>query len=127
MSPVLMELKRLFLELSPEDNRRYRASELVQHCSEGDAAACIPLVLDRLVNFPSTHGLGIHVLSELLRLHPMAVGRQFRAGVGQAPAPTDAACQGAIPATGTRFNAPRLALSDLARRALCSAGPAALG
>jgi len=77
MSPVLMELKRLFLELSPEDNRRYRASELVQHCSEGDAAACIPLVLDRLVNFPSTHGLGIHVLSELLRLHPMAVVRQF--------------------------------------------------
>merc|ERR1719440_660920 len=72
-SPIALELKRLFLDLNPEEQRKYWASELLMRSTEIDAAACIPMILNRLVNFPYAHGLGIHALSELLRIHPHVV------------------------------------------------------
>lgn len=63
------ELRRLFLELGPEETRRYRVSELLQRSTANDCVECLNLILDRLVNFPSAQGLGIHALYELLRLH----------------------------------------------------------
>jgi hypothetical protein len=77
-SPLAMELKRLFLDLNPEEQRRYWASDLLSRSSDSDAAACIPLIFNRLVNFPSAHGLGIHALGELLRLHPMVLVQLLR-------------------------------------------------
>eukprot|EP00928_Gymnodinium_smaydae_P018204 TRINITY_DN1692_c0_g1_i1.p1 TRINITY_DN1692_c0_g1~~TRINITY_DN1692_c0_g1_i1.p1 ORF type:complete len:1153 (+),score=163.20 TRINITY_DN1692_c0_g1_i1:165-3461(+) len=77
MSPAAAEMRRLFLDMSPEETRRQRASELVHIANEADAASCVPLVLDRLVNFPSSHGLGIFVLHEILRLHPFALAQHI--------------------------------------------------
>eukprot|EP00927_Polykrikos_kofoidii_P031181 TRINITY_DN26851_c0_g1_i1.p1 TRINITY_DN26851_c0_g1~~TRINITY_DN26851_c0_g1_i1.p1 ORF type:complete len:1033 (+),score=188.17 TRINITY_DN26851_c0_g1_i1:366-3464(+) len=63
-------LKRIFLELGPEDDRRHRAAELLRHSHALQMAQLLPLVMDRLVNYPSSHGLGIFVLEELFRLQP---------------------------------------------------------
>lgn len=67
------DLRRLFLELAPEENRQNRASQLLQQSSESEAVACISLVLDRLVNFSTSHGLGIHALRTLLHVHPLVM------------------------------------------------------
>jgi len=70
---MAVDLKRVFLELDLEEAKCFRASELIQRMAEADAAQCLPMVLDRLVNFPSSHALGIHVLHELLRIHPFVL------------------------------------------------------
>jgi len=71
------ELRRLFLELAPEESRQFRVSEFLQRLSESDAAECIAVVFDRLVNFSTDHVLGVHALSLLLRLHPAVMARCF--------------------------------------------------
>lgn len=72
-------LRRLLLELGPEEGRRQRASELLHRSSEQDASECIPLILDRIVNVASAHGLGIHALCELLRVHPIVMVQRLTA------------------------------------------------
>lgn len=68
-SGLSLDLRRLFLELGPEENRRFRVSELLQRSGPGDCVECLTCILERLVNFPSAQSLALHALYELLRLH----------------------------------------------------------
>mmetsp|Transcript_84739 Transcript_84739/g.265086 ORF Transcript_84739/g.265086 Transcript_84739/m.265086 type:complete len:833 (+) Transcript_84739:55-2553(+) len=70
---VSSELRRVFLELGPEERRQFRAAELLQQSTASDAADCISFILDRLVNFASAQSLGLYALYTLLRLHTAVV------------------------------------------------------
>lgn len=64
------ELRGLFAER--EDDPRPHCAELLQRCAVADVPSCIGAILDRLVNFPAAHPLGLYALAELLRLQPAA-------------------------------------------------------
>lgn len=74
---VASEVRRIFLELGPEEMRQKRASDLLQRASDRDAAECISTVLDRLVNFASARTLGVYILAEVIRFHPVAMVNEF--------------------------------------------------
>lgn len=72
-SGAILELRRLFLELGPEERRLQQVTELIQRTSASDAVDYVRFVLDRLVNFPTSQSFGLHVLHELLRFHHAVV------------------------------------------------------
>jgi len=77
MTPLNAELKRIFLEISPEETRHYRVTSLLQQASPQDVAMCVPFILDRLVNYASANSIGIHMLSDILRFHTMVFAEAF--------------------------------------------------
>eukprot|EP00929_Paragymnodinium_shiwhaense_P081519 TRINITY_DN42683_c0_g1_i1.p1 TRINITY_DN42683_c0_g1~~TRINITY_DN42683_c0_g1_i1.p1 ORF type:complete len:1169 (-),score=244.46 TRINITY_DN42683_c0_g1_i1:112-3618(-) len=74
-SGLTAELKRLFLELGPEESRQQRIAQTLQRAAEDDAAQAVPWVVDRLVTYPSVRSLGLFTIQELMRLFPNVVAR----------------------------------------------------